>query len=89
MFQSTVDNRLKEAAQTWFRRLLKMRRTSEGVAGFFALHPGADGEAQLASERGLLEGAAGVGLALLAGATAVEPEWDRMMLVSIGPKLES
>jgi hypothetical protein len=30
----------------------------------------------------LLEGAAGVALALLAGATEVSPDWDRMLLAS-------
>jgi len=27
-------------------------------------------------------GSAGIGLALLAATTSVEPEWDRMMLIS-------
>jgi lantibiotic biosynthesis protein len=31
---------------------------------------------------GLLEGAAGVALVLLAATTSVEPAWDRMFLVS-------
>ena len=34
------------------------------------------------SEGGFLEGSAGVGLALLAAATAVEPAWDRILLLS-------
>jgi class I lanthipeptide synthase len=34
---------------------------------------------------GLLTGAAGVGLALLAAATPVEPSWDRMLLVALPP----
>jgi hypothetical protein len=34
---------------------------------------------------GLLEGFAGVGLALLAAATTVEPTWDRMLLASVPP----
>jgi len=33
----------------------------------------------------LLEGSAGIGLALLAAATPVEPAWDRMMLASVAP----
>jgi hypothetical protein len=30
----------------------------------------------------LLEGAAGIGLALLAAATPLEPRWDRLFLLS-------
>ena len=33
-------------------------------------------------ETGMLEGSAGVGLALLGAATDVEPSWDRVMLLS-------
>jgi lantibiotic modifying enzyme len=39
-------------------------------------------ERPLAAEPGLLEGAAGVGLALLAAVSNVAPEWDRVMLLS-------
>lgn len=35
---------------------------------------------------GLLEGAAGVGLALLAAVSAVEPSWDRILLVDLEPQ---
>jgi len=31
---------------------------------------------------GILEGAAGIALALLAATTPIEPEWDRMLLLS-------
>jgi hypothetical protein len=34
------------------------------------------------SDGGFLMGAAGIGLALLAAATSVEPEWDRLLLLS-------
>jgi hypothetical protein len=33
----------------------------------------------------LLTGATGIALALLAAVTAVEPAWDRMLLVDIPP----
>jgi hypothetical protein len=34
---------------------------------------------------GFLTGAAGVGLALLAATTPVEPAWDRLLLTAIAP----
>jgi hypothetical protein len=39
------------------------------------------------TEPGFLSGVAGVGLALLAAVTDFEPLWDRVLLVSIPPKL--
>jgi hypothetical protein len=39
------------------------------------------------AETGLLTGAAGVALSLLAAATSVEPEWDRVLLVSVPPRV--
>ena len=58
----------------WFRRTLAFRRPGRGIAGFTA-HDGAD--------RSLLTGAAGIGLALLAASTAVEPAWDRILLLDL------
>jgi hypothetical protein len=37
------------------------------------------------AEPGLLTGTAGVGLALLAATTPIEPAWDRALLVAIPP----
>jgi hypothetical protein len=37
------------------------------------------------ADKGLLTGAAGVALALLAATTALEPDWDRVLLVAIPP----
>jgi hypothetical protein len=35
------------------------------------------------SDRGILEGVAGIALALLAAVSSTPPEWDRMLLVSV------
>ena len=45
--------------------------------------PGESGEYEWLDDPGLLTGATGVGLALLAAATAIEPAWDRILLVSV------
>ncbi len=83
LFQSTGDPLLKQAARKWFRHLLQMRRTSGGIAGFFALQADSKGTRVTVAHPGLLEGAAGVALALLAAATDFEPNWDRALIVSI------
>jgi len=79
LFQGTGDPLFKEAALSWFHRTLRMRRASEGIAGFFALELGSSGRLRSTAKVGLLAGATGVALALLAAATNVEPSWDRMM----------
>lgn len=83
LFQATGDEAFKKAAQFWFERALEMRHPGEGVAGFrYALEDG------WLDAPGMVEGAAGIALALLAAVTPFEPEWDRMLLVSV-PALTS
>jgi hypothetical protein len=62
-----------------------MRQVNKQIAGFPARRPNPDrpNEIQWVADPGILTGAAGVALALLAATTDIEPEWDRMMLVSI------
>jgi lantibiotic modifying enzyme len=85
LFQATRDPRLAEAAQFWFQRTLELRRPQGSIAGFAAWGPGPDGSLNWTDDPGLLTGAAGIALALLAAVTPVEPGWDRVMLVSIPP----
>jgi hypothetical protein len=59
-----------------------MRQCDVGVAGFPAWESSTDGEGAWRAEPGILTGAAGVGLALLAAATPIAPAWDRMLLLS-------
>jgi hypothetical protein len=47
---------------------------------------GRDWQSIWAADAGFLTGAAGIGLALLASVTSVEPEWDRLLLVAIPPR---
>ena len=85
MFQETGAERLGEAARFWFGRTLGMRAPGEGIAGFRAWEVNPGGEPGWRADSGLLEGAAGVGLALLGAVSTVEPAWDRMFLVSLPP----
>jgi hypothetical protein len=85
MFQATGDACLAEAARFWFEQTLQMRRPGRGVGGYEARHLDGDRKVTWKADPGLLMGAAGIALALLAATTSVEPEWDRVLLVAIPP----
>jgi hypothetical protein len=86
MYQATGEPVLGEAARFWLDRTLTMRRPGEGVGGYLAWEPRGAGDVRWVADPGLLTGAAGIALALLAAATAIEPAWDRMLLVSVPPR---
>ena len=83
--QTLGDERLLDLARYWFGRTLRERRVDMPVAGFpfYGFPHEAGGTPQWEPQVGILEGAAGVGLALLAAATPVAPRWDSLLL--IGP----
>lgn len=88
LYQRTGDLAFAEASRRWLARVLAMRgiQASAGAgrfAGFRALiTPRWDAPPELRDEPGLLAGAAGIGLALLAAISDVEPSWDRLLLLS-------
>jgi hypothetical protein len=86
MFQANGDACLAEAARFWLARTLQMRRPDRGVGGYEAWQLGDDGQVTWIADPGLLTGAAGIALALVAATTAVEPTWDRLLLVSVPPR---
>jgi lantibiotic modifying enzyme len=81
LYQWTAEPELADVARHWVRRTLELRR-EHGIGGY------ADWPVDVADDRkwkrdaGLLEGAAGVALALLASISAVEPSWDQVLLCS-------
>ena len=77
--QATGDEACAAAARRWFERALEMRVPGEGLGGYLS-HAGADGSWRI--DPGLCTGAAGTALALLAGTSAIEPAWDRVLLAS-------
>jgi lantibiotic modifying enzyme len=85
MYQMTGDEELGRAARFWFERTFDFQTPGEGVAGFRAYEPNPEGEAGWRSDGGFLEGAAGIGLALLGAISDVEPAWDRVLLISLPP----
>jgi lantibiotic modifying enzyme len=83
--QATGDERLAELARRWFRHTLDARLDGAGVAGFPMVQRSDDGSPpRREAVAGVLEGAAGVGLALLAATSDVEPSWDALLLLGLG-----
>jgi hypothetical protein len=83
MFQTTGEEGLAEGARFWFRQALELRQPGEGIAGFRSWKMDPGGQPYWMTDLGLLEGAVGIGLALLAATSPVEPAWDRIFLVSL------
>jgi hypothetical protein len=83
--QSLGSPALRSAALAWLDGLLAQRRGSRGIGGFtrFEERGPAGPGGRTAQGYGLLNGAAGVGLALLATVSAVPPAWDRALLLSV------
>jgi lantibiotic modifying enzyme len=87
LFQATGDATFEEAARYWLERTLGMRHANAGIAGYRALGSPDQGQpATWVDALGFLEGATGIGLALLAATSDVEPTWDRLLLISETPR---
>lgn len=82
-FHASGDSELGRAAAVWYRRTLDLRRPGEGFAGWLSWEPAESGGLELRGVPGLLTGTSGVGLALLAAVTSVEPAWDRTLGLSL------
>ncbi len=82
LHQTSGDPHLLDTARFWFRRTLESARPGTGFGGYSAWRYPHEATGRWEEDPGLLEGAAGVGLALLAAATPIEPGWDRLLLLS-------
>jgi lantibiotic biosynthesis protein len=83
-YQSTGDPRFQHAARYWFTRTLDFYKPGNGLASFRMWRAETAENGRWEWVPGLLEGVTGVGLAVLAAVTpAIEPAWDRILLVSI------
>jgi lantibiotic modifying enzyme len=80
MYINTKILEFKEAADYWFMETLKMAKFEDGLAGFKAWHTQEYGG--WTNDFGLLEGIAGIGLAMLSYVTEIEPAWDECLLLS-------
>jgi hypothetical protein len=82
LHQATGDPELLAAARAWMARALDLWEPGKGVGGFVSWEPDDAGRFGWRDDPTLLTGAAGVALALLAATTAIEPAWDRFLLLS-------
>jgi len=86
LFQATGGEELRDAARSWYALTLDMRRPGSRYGGYVTRIARPDGGDVWTDDFGLLAGASGIALALLAATTDVEPEWDRMLLLSEAKK---
>lgn len=84
VYQATGEPLFKDVATTWFSQALQLRRPGEGVAGYLSWSevPGRE-EAGWVPDASVLNGAAGVALALWAACHPLPPTWDGMLMASI------
>jgi hypothetical protein len=78
-FNASGEPLFADAAKRWLARGLDLRVPGQGIAGYLAHR--ADGPAR--AEPGLLLGAAGIGLALLAATGDHAPDWDASLLCDL------
>jgi lantibiotic modifying enzyme len=82
-FQASGDPRFKSAARAWLLRTLEFREEGLGPGGYAAWRT--TPTKGWAATPGVLEGSAGIALALLAATGVREPDWDRFIFVSSVP----
>ena len=88
LYHGTNNTKFKDKAIAFYGGALAMRQDTLEAGGFLAYSPSTPGDASVDPWKalpGLLEGATGIGLSLLAATTAVEPCWDRALLVHVPP----
>lgn len=83
IYQATHDEQFRLATEAWLTQTLTFPISGRGVGGFRSWHAASGEEGQWRDDPGLLTGAAGVGLALLAAVSPTEPGWDRLILARI------
>ncbi len=80
LWQETGDDEFAAAARHWFAHTLDLAVHEDGPAGYKAFRMPQYGG--WTAETGLLEGVAGIGLALISALYPIEPAWDRLLLLS-------
>lgn len=77
LYQATGEARLGEASRSWLSRALALHEPGLGVGGYRMVEAG-----NWFDHPGFRIGSSGIGLALLASVSAIEPGWDRLLLAS-------
>jgi lantibiotic biosynthesis protein len=86
IYQAGGGDAFADAARDWYSRGLDMRQPGRGIAGFESWELGANLQLAWRTDPSFLTGAAGIGLALLAAVTPIEPEWDRLLMLSLAAR---
>lgn len=82
LFRATGEPAFLAASRHWFAETLGLRRDGEGVGGYRSVIRDHDMKDVWIDNPELLNGAAGIGLALLGALTSGDPSWDRFLLLS-------
>lgn len=86
LYQATGEELFRKAALRWYAHMLSLREPGKGLAGFQNWAPSEDGEPGWESSPGLLDGAVGIGLILLAACSEITPDWDNCFQVALPPR---
>jgi hypothetical protein len=82
--RATGEQSFRQAAEAHLQWLLAFRQQGLGIAGFRTWQPGAGrAPGTWQDTPGMLEGAAGIGLALLAFLPRTDPSWDAVLLANL------
>lgn len=82
--EASGDHAFREAATRWTRAALSRREPGRGTGGFVARFHRDDGSVYEAQDSSFLTGAVGIGLALSAAVSTVDPAWDSLLLANPG-----
>jgi class I lanthipeptide synthase len=86
LHHATGEALFADAGALWLSRALDLERAG-GLDGFPSWFTPEDSASRWVADPGMLRGAAGVGLALLAATSPIDPAWDRALLISArGPE---
>ncbi|HEX8109019.1 MAG TPA: lanthionine synthetase LanC family protein [Kofleriaceae bacterium] len=77
LYQETDEPSLGEAARSWLRKAVAMREPGHGFGGYQLYERG-----KKYNNPGFRVGSSGIALALLAAASPVPPDWDRLLMAS-------
>jgi hypothetical protein len=80
MYNYTGIEKFKSTSIYWFDQTLKLRQFEDGLAGFKAKH--SDEAGGWTNQISILEGIAGIGLAMISAVSNIEPKWDECLLLS-------
>jgi lantibiotic modifying enzyme len=81
-YQETQIEDFKEAARYWYLATISYSKIGADNAGFQAYRKDKEEGVYWEKTVGLLDGTTGIGLALLASISNIEPKWDRAFLLS-------